>query len=198
MADSTSGWCELFLARHGQTVLNANDQLRGHLDPDLDDVGRQQVEALARALVPYHITTVRHSPLLRARRTAEAIAAACGATAAPEDRLMDRDYGEWTGHARTEVLAQWGSLDAAPGVEPVEQVLGRALEALDAYADQPGVVLVAHDAVNQSLLTHLDPTLGKSPRQRTACWNVLQHKPTHGWRVTETDLVAPIDDPDHN
>lgn len=183
----------LILARHGQTVLNARDQLRGHLDPDLDDVGRQQAVALAQALTGgYDIQAVRHSPLLRARRTAEAIAAAAGTTAESDARLMDRDYGQWAGHPKAEVVAQWGSLDAAPGVEPAQDVLARALQALAAYADQPGVVLVAHDAVNQLLLMHLDPALTSPPRQRTACWNVLEHNASGGWRVVETDLVAPV------
>lgn len=194
MADSTTRWCRLILARHGQTVLNARDQLRGHLDPDLDDVGRRQVAALGQALTDYDVRVVRHSPLLRARRTAEAIAAATGATVQPDQRLIDRDYGEWAGHPKTEVVDQWGSVDAAPGVEPTRDVLARALEALDAYTDRPGVVLVAHDAVNQQLLTHLDPGLGAAPRQRTACWNVLQHNIFQGWRVVETDRVAPVDE----
>lgn len=197
MVESDTAWCRLILARHGQTVLNARDQLRGHLDPDLDDVGRQQVIALARALTEYDVQVVRHSPLLRARRTAEAIAAAAGTTSEPDERLMDRDYGQWAGHPKAEVVAQWGSLDAAPGVEPAGEVLARAVSALDSYADQHGVVLVAHDAVNQLLLTHLDPRLGAAPRQRTACWNVLQHNVSQGWRVAETDRIAPVHDGGH-
>lgn len=193
MAESKDEWCRLILARHGQTVLNANGELRGHLDPDLDDVGRRQVAALAEALTVYDVQVVRHSPLLRARRTAEAIAAAAGTTAEADERLMDRDYGQWAGHPKAAVIAQWGSLDAAPGVEPAEDVLARAAAALDAYADQPGVVLVAHDAVNQLLLAHLDTSLTGPPRQRTACWNVLQHNKTQGWRILEMDKVAAAD-----
>jgi broad specificity phosphatase PhoE len=198
MADSTTGWCRLILARHGQTLLNARDQLRGHLDPDLDEMGRREVAALAQALTQYDVQVVRHSPLLRARRTAEAIAAASGVTAEPDERLIDRDYGQWAGHSKAEVVEQWGSLSAAPGVEPPEAVLHRAVGAVNAYADQPGVVLVAHDAVNQLVLTHIDASLGTSPRQRTACWNVLQHKPSRGWQVIETDRVAPVDAGGHD
>lgn len=189
--DSNDGWCRLILARHGQTVLNADGRLRGHLDPELDETGLRQVAALADALTAYDVRVVRHSPLRRARQTAEAIAAAAGVTAEPDELLMDRDYGQWAGHRKRDVIAQWGSVDAAPGVEAPADVRARALRALDAYTGVPGVVLVAHDAVNQLLLRHLDPSLPNAPRQRTACWNVLEHHATHGWRVVAVDLVAP-------
>lgn len=193
MTDSTQGWCRLILARHGETVLNADGRLRGHLDPELDSTGLRQVAALAAALTRYDVRVVRHSPLQRARQTAEAIASAAGVTAQADALLMDRDYGEWAGHRKSDVVGQWGSVDDAPGVEPAAAVLDRALQTLQKYADVPGVVLVAHDAVNQVLLSHLDPAHGAPPRQRTACWNVLEHNPSEGWRVVEVDLVAPAD-----
>jgi len=34
---------------------------------------------------------------------------------ATDERLLDRDYGQWTGADREKVVAQWGSVDNVPG-----------------------------------------------------------------------------------
>ena len=168
----------VYLVRHGRTAFNADGRLRGHLDPPLDEVGRAEAADLAIVLGSLRPSRVVTSPLLRAMQTAEIVA---GRTAAPvvvDKRLIDRGYGPWAGEREASVIAEWGSLDAAPGVEPAPSVAQRARDVLDAQvadlATGP-VVLVAHDAINRPLLCQLDPELGPPERiaQRTACWNVL-------------------------
>jgi len=185
----------VILARHGRTALNAAGQLRGHLDPPLDDVGQQEVTALGLALAVETPCLVVSSPLLRARQTADAIARATKAPTAVDQRLIDRDYGEWAGHTLEEVVRTAGSLESARGVEPARAVSTRAREVLDAAADlaedQP-VILVAHDAVNTLLLTSLVPELRDDPSfaQRTACWNILERN-GETWSVLEVNRTAP-------
>lgn len=73
----------------------------------------------------------------------------------------DRDYGPWTGHAKADVIAQWGSVDAAPGVESSATVLARAMAALDALirsSDRP-IAVVTHDAVIRPILARIHPDL---------------------------------------
>lgn len=181
---------QVLLVRHGETALNAAGQLRGRLDPDLNDSGRHQVAALAHALRAYDVRTVYTSPLLRARRTAGAIADSCGAGIQIDERLNDRDYGQWSGQLKEDVMARWGSISEAPGVEPATDVLARAKAALEELANLPGAVLVAHDAINQALLMHLDRSLPEPPRQRTACWNVLERNEDQRWRVVAIDQIA--------
>lgn len=178
---------QVFLARHARTALNADGRLRGHLDPPLDDQGRAEAAALAMALVPQHFTLVVTSPLRRAVETGEAIAAACGATRVVDELLIDRDYGAWAGQDERAVRAQFGSLDAAPGVETAESVIQRAYASLEAClvcAPQEAIMLVSHDAVNRLLLNSIDPALGdpETLSQETACWNLLRHK-TGRWHV---------------
>ena len=181
----------VLLVRHGRTALNAENRLRGRLDPDLDDVGRAEVQALAEELAALNPARVVSSPLRRAMQTAEAIARLAGVSVAVEHGLIDRDYGQWAGHPRDELIRTWGSVDRAPGVEPAERVLYRAsvvlVQQFDFLGPRP-VVLVSHDAVNRALLAHLDPTLGpaSSIDQRTACWNELVHV-MGDWRVTRVD-----------
>ena len=169
----------VYLCRHGETVLNSEGRLRGLSNVDLNATGRRQAEALALTLQPMKPGAIMVSPLGRTRQTAEAIGAACGLTPEVSDYLLDRDYGPHNGQPADEVVAAWGSVDNAPGVEPWDSVLVRARSALAEAAvrgrDGP-VVLVSHDALNSALLAFLDPTRWTHPhsvQQPTGCLNVL-------------------------
>ena len=181
----------VLLVRHGRTVLNAENRLRGRLDPELDAVGLAEADALAQELASREPARVVSSPLRRAVQTAEAIARRAGVRVQVDRGLIDRDYGSWAGHTKDELVDRWGSVDAAPGVERPEHVLYRAcvvlVQQLDFLGPHP-VVLVSHDAVNRALLAHLDPALGPASRidQRTACWNELVHR-MGDWRVELVD-----------
>ncbi len=188
----------MLLVRHGRTALNAANLLRGRLDPELDDVGLDEVVALAQVLAARHPVRVVCSPLRRAVQTASAIGHRTGIRPEIDIWLTDRDYGQWAGRGTAEIVAEWGSVDAAPGVEPVRHVLNRALIALDrqiAYLDDDRpIVLVSHDAVNRILLAHLDSGLGpeQSIGQHTACWNEIERR-DGDWRVLLVNQQAADD-----
>lgn len=179
----------VYLARHGRTALNADGRLRGRSDPPLDRVGIAEATKLAQALAAKHPTVVISSPLQRAVATARAIGEAARAAVAIDAELNDRDYGPWNGKPRNEVVGRYGSIDAAPGVEPLAAVASRARNALDHLVGQYGcgpLVLVSHDAFNRALLEQLDPSL-TDIGQRTACWNQLSCV-DGAWRVDGYDL----------
>lgn len=192
--DSASDDACLYLARHARTSLNADGRLRGRLDPPLDAIGRDEADELAAVLAALHPIRVVSSPLRRAAETAQAIADRAHVPLVIDDRLIDRDYGNWSGTLESDVVAKFGSLDNAPGVEPRDSVIDRAFAAVDAQTQFLAigpVVAVTHDAVNRLLLTALRPDLGRSGplRQPTACWNVLS-RTRHGWLVERVDEVA--------
>lgn len=165
----------VYLARHGRTRLNAEDRLRGLSDPPLDEVGRAEASRLAAALADTRPVAVLSSPLQRAVVTAQIIGAATHAPVSIDNRLNDRDYGPLTGHLRSEVVERYGSVDAAPGVEPLSALTQRArtaFAAVTAEYDTGPLVLVSHDAFNRALLGTIDPELVNAA-QRTACWNQL-------------------------
>lgn len=169
---SAETYVQFLLVRHGQTALNAAGQLRGRLDPTLDETGTASVGLLADALTSYRPGLVVSSPMRRAMQTASAICEATGAGLVVDGDLADRDYGRWAGHTTAEVTAVWGSVDRAPGVETQASLSHRAAGMLHkTFAAYP-VVLVTHDAVLQAMLRHLDPTLVEI-RQDLACWNVV-------------------------
>ncbi len=172
----------VYLCRHGETALNADGRLRGRSDPELNAVGREQAHALALTLQPMQPGAILASPLRRALQTAQAIGSVCGLTSELNANLLDRDYGPQNGRLVKKVNAMWGSLDNAPGVEPLESVLARAKSALaeaSERATDASVVLVSHDAINSSLLAFLDPTRWPEPsavQQPTGCLNVLRRE----------------------
>jgi broad specificity phosphatase PhoE len=184
-----TGVQRVYLARHGRIVLNVDDRLRGLSDPPLDDVGIAEAARLAEVLATKHPRMVISSPLQRAVATARAIGSSAGAPVVVDRRLNDRDYGPWTGQPRHEVVRRYGSVDDAPGVEPLTDVASRvrvAFEQLITQYDSGPLVMVSHDAVNRALLVQLDPSL-TDVGQRTACWNQLSYI-DGAWRVDAYDL----------
>lgn len=180
----------ILLVRHGRTAFNAEGRLRGLADPELDETGIAQAHATALALQPVGLLAVVSSPLHRAVRTAEIIADSSGVSHDIDAAFNDRDYGPWTGHAKADVIAQWGSVDAAPGVESSATVLGRAMAALDALtssSDRP-IAVVTHDAVIRPILARIQPDL--APEVETGSWAEIAHT-REGWAILSVDNTAP-------
>lgn len=179
----------VYLLRHGRTALNAAGSLRGRLDVPLDEVGHGQAEALADLLRAVPLALIVTSPLIRCRVTAAAVAAATGTPLRDDVRFADRDYGPWAGQPVEAVRDRFGSIEGAPGIEPVESLRSRVvdafLKAVDA-SDGP-LAIVGHDAVNRCLLgavCGLDPeTIG----QRPGCWNRLERDSHRVWTATVVD-----------
>ena len=88
---------ELLLVRHGETDWNAERRFQGHADPSLNDVGRNQAQEVADALVGERVDAVYTSDLARARETAEIIAERLGIPVIAVEELREIDVGEWQG-----------------------------------------------------------------------------------------------------
>ncbi|HEY1763017.1 MAG TPA: histidine phosphatase family protein [Acidimicrobiales bacterium] len=184
----------IYMARHGETPLNAAGLLRGRLDPPLTTKGQMQAEALADALQGENIRLIVASPLQRAVATAGALAERVGLPVEIDERFNDRDYGVWSGISRDEVEARWGSVDNAPGVEPAGVVLERVLEGFreTTVKLRDGVgLIVSHDAINRPLLVALEASLaGRVIPQETGCYNVLRST-DDTWNVVSVNNVPP-------
>ena len=81
------------LVRHGETAWNAERRLQGHIDIPLNDTGLAQARATAASLTSQRFEAAYASDLLRARQTADAIAARCTLQPAIDARLRERHYG---------------------------------------------------------------------------------------------------------
>ena len=154
--------------RHGETDWNLATRLQGHIDIDLNDTGLRQAECAARALATETIDAIYSSDLLRARRTAEAIARHSAAATAKQVRchagLRERKFGIFEGQTYAAIEQQWPQAahrwktrepDFAPeGGESPVQLMTRVESTVNALAAQhPGqqIVLVAHGGVMDML-----------------------------------------------
>jgi len=147
----------LLLLRHGQTPLSVEKRYSGLGDPALTERGEAQAAGAAERIGALGgVDAILTSPLLRARQTAEAVAAATGLPVEVRDGLIETDFGEWEGltfvEARErdpEVFARWlGSTEVAPpgGESFAEAGVRVAAERAKIVADFPGrtVVVVSH------------------------------------------------------
>ena len=81
--------------RHGQSTWNAMDRMQGHeLSPPLTDLGREQAALAAEALVDRGVVRVLSSPAVRARQTADIIAARLGLEVVEEPLLLEKGLDE--------------------------------------------------------------------------------------------------------
>jgi broad specificity phosphatase PhoE len=96
----------VFLARHGQTAYNLEGRFQGQQPVPLDDTGREQASELAERAAGYGFAALWCSPLLRARETAEIVAARIGLEPREDARLMETDAGDWTNRPFTDVQAE--------------------------------------------------------------------------------------------
>lgn len=103
----------LLLIRHGETALNVARVLQP-ADTPLSERGLAQAEALARRLVTMGVRTILSSDLPRALRTAEAIAAATGATIETTPLLQERNFGDWRGRPYDAMAVDPLTMSAAP------------------------------------------------------------------------------------
>ncbi len=147
----------ILLVRHGESAANADPSVRRSEDPPLTARGREQAARATAALVRAGIDAVLHSPLRRARETAEAIASATGLAPAPVAGFAEVAMGALTDPGTPEGRAERDAIFSAwlagdfrrgfPGGEDFEAVTRRVREGLRAVArDRPGarIAIVTH------------------------------------------------------
>jgi ribonuclease H / adenosylcobalamin/alpha-ribazole phosphatase len=148
------------LLRHGETPLSTERRFAGRGDISLTEAGLAQADAAAARLAARgNIDVIVTSPLLRARRTAEAVAKATGAPLEVSDDLAETDFGKWEGMTFAEIQERWpdelaawlASVDVAPpGGESFAAVTRRVVAALDR-------LLAAHALKTLVLVSHVTP-----------------------------------------
>ena len=142
----------IVFARHGQTAPNRDGLVLGRADPELTEEGHRQAARLAAALAGEPVAAVVTSPLLRARQTAEAVAAACGGgtPVLVDERLVEIDGGTWEGRPAGSLAVadvdRWRADDGtAPEGESLDS-LSRRVESfcVETLEDDGLVVAVSH------------------------------------------------------
>jgi 2,3-bisphosphoglycerate-dependent phosphoglycerate mutase len=127
----------VILARHGRTAANASGVLAGRTKGvHLDDTGTAQSQAAAERLVGLDLAAVVTSPLERCRETARILAP--GGRAISDRRLLECDYGDWTGQELKRLAKEklWRTVQTQPsgarfpGGESLPEMSARAVAAI--------------------------------------------------------------------
>lgn len=154
----------LFLVRHGQSTWNAEQRWQGQADPPLSELGVAQARS-AVLKMPTGFAQVVTSDLVRARRTAELLAAGLGLPLEVDPRLRERYAGPWQGLTREEIDARWPGMLAdgrrPDDYEADEDLLERVLPALTGF-ESPTIV-VTHGGVIRVVERHLGAPLERIP-----------------------------------
>ncbi|MVU82474.1 MSMEG_4193 family putative phosphomutase [Nocardia sp. ET3-3] len=129
----------VILLRHGVSTSNTARTLAGRsAGVDLTDRGREQAHGLVERLGSLPIEAIVCSPLLRCQRTVAPLADKLGLEAEPDERLLEVDYGDWTGKALADLVSEplWkvvqrhASAATFPSGESLAQVQFRAVSAI--------------------------------------------------------------------
>ncbi|MDY4891521.1 MAG: histidine phosphatase family protein [Prevotella sp.] len=158
----------LYLARHGETVDNANQILQGRTQGMLNEKGQEQAENLAKSLDGIQIDAVIASDLKRAVDTAEVIAKRRSLPLITTPLLRERDWGSFTGRFIPDLKdVQWPD-----DVESMDAMMERArlfMDWLRRDYSQQTVVAVGHGIINKVIqAVYHNTRTNKIPRMTNA------------------------------
>jgi probable phosphoglycerate mutase len=156
-----------YLVRHGQSEWNLLELTQGQtMSPPLTDLGREQARSAAASIRAdlgpgRRVDVVRTSDLVRARETAEILAAELGGTLVPDARLREQHLGSLQGRSYAETWAaaeqhDWSDphLPVAGGESPY-QLRTRVAEVIDSVDPAAVTVLVSHGDTIRAAVAHL-------------------------------------------
>lgn len=154
----------LYVARHGQTTWNVAERISGLSDVPLTEMGQKQAQALAEEVshLERPITRIIHSPLQRAKDTAQAVADRNNLPMTADRRLLEMDYGDFDGMPQATPAFQKARLQFAqrfPNGESVLDTYARVVPLLEeVLADEENVyLLVCHNGLIRAIRNYFEP-----------------------------------------
>ncbi|KAF3659509.1 phosphoglycerate mutase-like protein 4 isoform X1 [Capsicum chacoense] len=179
----TPCFTEIIVIRHGETEWNADGRIQGHLDIELNDVGRQQAMAVAARLSKEpRISVIYSSDLKRAHETAEIIARRCGDLEVIKDpELRERHLGDLQGTSLREAaksqpmayktfLSDRSDQEIPGGGESLDHLYERCTSCLQRIAMKhrgKRVVVVSHGGAIRAFHRRASP----HRRSKSKIWN---------------------------
>lgn len=151
----------LFIARHGETVMNREGVLSGQIETPLTKEGKIQAKKSGREFkqkIP-KIDLIISSDLSRAYHTALIIAQEIGypeANIIKSNLFIERGYGDLEGTSREEFFKdhKFSDIDHVNGAEDVISMHNRALKAYRFIISRPenNILIVSHGAFGRALI----------------------------------------------
>ncbi len=197
--------------RHGESIGNAESRWQGQSDYALTEKGRAQARALAERWKSENVKfdLILASPLVRAKETAEIIAAAVGANVEFDPVLLERHIGEMEGLTAEEVRKR----PQPPYITPYDPIGGegegdwalflRAGQALHSLLRRPpgSYLIVSHGGLLNQLMNaivgiapHVDPSGVRFRFDNTAFARVIYFPFQHRWAIEALNDHAHLND----
>ena len=157
----------LYFMRHGETVWNTERRYQGMTDIELSEEGLRQAECAAKRFKNIKIDKIYASPLKRAMKTAEKIAAEKGLEIISEDDFREIHFGEWEGKTVPELTEKYGESYTNfirephkygfPGEGSVENVINRIKPGIDKLIaeDEGNVLIVSHGGIIRLMIMYI-------------------------------------------
>jgi broad specificity phosphatase PhoE len=205
---------QIILVRHGQTDWNLQGRCQGSTDLDLNSLGIEQAETLARGLRQEKIHAIYSSHLKRALQTAERICRYHRIDVVADEDLRELDHGHLEGLTFVEVrekypdfIDRWRREPASltvPGGESLTEVdrrIWRAMQRISRGHSSGTVVVVTHNFPILALLCRITET----PLDQYRAFHVdpcgltrVGHAEHQGWRLLSADDPTGANDPRGN
>jgi 2,3-bisphosphoglycerate-dependent phosphoglycerate mutase len=156
---------ELILVRHGVTAWNLEKRFQGQIDTPLSDLGLEQAERTADALLGEPVSSLYTSDLLRAQQTAIPISESLGLPLLADISLRERHFGKFEGKRHVDLqsesahdYARWKARDldfdfGGDGGEPLSRFAKRVEMAL-ALVIKRSIAQTAGDVKSIVIVTH--------------------------------------------
>jgi broad specificity phosphatase PhoE len=141
--------------------------MQGQWNSDLNETGRQQADVNGKFLATQQIDSLYVSPLDRTRQTASIINQHLNLTQTFDDRIMEWDCGDWSGHMYAEVEVkwpgEWSELQAdrfnyrGPNCENYPDMIERSVPFLEEIQNKPesNIAIVSHGMIGRVMVAQL-------------------------------------------
>ncbi len=145
----------IYVTRHGETDWNAKSKVMGKANIRLNEKGINQAKETREKLAGTKIDLIIVSPLVRALETAKIINEVLNTKVIIDERISERDFGEFEGSAYKEVnsIGFWDYYEnhKYQKAENIEAFFTRVYDFLDSLAELDSdlnILIVAHGGIS--------------------------------------------------
>lgn len=200
---------KIIIIRHGESVGNREQRVRGRTDFPLNENGLAQARATGEALKNEDIECVYSSPLARAMVTAMTIAEAGGFRLLTDERFNNMTYGSWEGRTKYELEREfpeeWKVWISRPedlrvdGAETFDDARDRSVAALEELTETHAgrtFAIVSHRGLIKPMISGVlgiaKPYFWKLYIDNSSI-SVLTHSTRTGYTLTELNRTCHLE-----
>ena len=151
----------IYFIRHGETDYNKEVRFQGHLDIPLNETGISQANEALENSKAIQFDVIYHSPLLRAKETAEIINSFHNAKLISDDRLKEIFMGTLQGRKFSELSEEEQRLSFTNpehfGGESHDEFCARIISFYNEISNtDKNILIVSHGGVYRALYKHIN------------------------------------------